>query len=86
VLPCYRKNAKAGTALSAKAGRVVKVPRPVRRKTAKPFVVCSILTADAVVKAVGHLITGKVDVGKAVLRDYINATIGFARLAKACSL
>src|SRR5258708_24305180 len=34
-------------------------------------------------EAVEHLITGKVDVGKAVLRDYINATIGFARLAKA---
>ena len=34
-------------------------------------------------EAVDHLISGKVDVGKAVLRDYINATIGFARLAKA---
>jgi DNA-binding phage protein len=34
-------------------------------------------------EAVEHLITGEVDVGKAVLRDYINATIGFARLAKA---
>src|ERR1700709_505248 len=34
-------------------------------------------------EAVEHLITGKIDVGKAVLRDYINATIGFARLAKA---
>jgi DNA-binding phage protein len=34
-------------------------------------------------EAVELLITGKVDVGKAVLRDYINATIGFARLAKA---
>src|ERR1700710_1240070 len=34
-------------------------------------------------EAVEHLIAGKVDVGKAVLRDYINATVGFARLAKA---
>jgi DNA-binding phage protein len=34
-------------------------------------------------EAVEHLIAGKVEVGKAVLRDYINATIGFARLAKA---
>ncbi len=37
-------------------------------------------------EAVEHLISGKVDVGKAVLRDYINATIGFARLAKATAL
>jgi DNA-binding phage protein len=34
-------------------------------------------------EAVEHLIAGKVDIGKAVLRDYINATVGFARLAKA---
>jgi DNA-binding phage protein len=34
-------------------------------------------------EAVGQLIAGEVEVGKAVLRDYINATVGFARLAKA---
>src|ERR1700682_6274225 len=34
-------------------------------------------------EAVEQLIAGEVDVGKAVLRDYINATVGFERLAKA---
>ncbi|MDB5519706.1 MAG: putative transcriptional regulator [Tardiphaga sp.] len=34
-------------------------------------------------EAVEQLIGGEVEVGKAVLRDYINATVGFARLAKA---
>jgi DNA-binding phage protein len=34
-------------------------------------------------EAVEQLIAGQVDLGKAVLRDYINATIGFAKLAKA---
>jgi DNA-binding phage protein len=34
-------------------------------------------------EAVEQLIAGDVDVGKAVLRDYINATIGFAKLARA---
>lgn len=34
-------------------------------------------------EAVEQLISGEVEVGKAVLRDYINATIGFERLAKA---
>jgi DNA-binding phage protein len=34
-------------------------------------------------EAVERMIAGEVDVGKAVLRDYINATIGFATLAKA---
>src|SRR3954452_20397700 len=34
-------------------------------------------------EAVEQLIAGEVDVGKAVLRDYINATIAFAKLAKA---
>ncbi len=31
-------------------------------------------------EAVECLISGDVDVGKTILRDYINATIGFARL------
>jgi DNA-binding phage protein len=34
-------------------------------------------------EAVEQLIAGEVEVGKAVLRDYINATVGFERLAKA---
>jgi DNA-binding phage protein len=34
-------------------------------------------------EAVEQLISGEVEVGKAVLRDYINATVGFERLAKA---
>lgn len=33
-------------------------------------------------EAVDHLLAGDVAVGKAVLRDYINATIGFERLAE----
>ncbi len=33
-------------------------------------------------KAVEQLLAGDVKVGKAVLRDYINATIGFERLAR----
>lgn len=37
--------------------------------------------AALLTEAVEHLIAGEIDVGKAVLRDYINATIGFARLA-----
>lgn len=32
-------------------------------------------------EAVKHLLAGEVDVGKAVLRDFVNATIGFERLA-----
>ncbi len=32
-------------------------------------------------EAVERLLDGEVDLGKAVLRDYINATIGFERLA-----
>ena len=34
-------------------------------------------------EAVERLIAGEVEVGKAVLRDYINATLGFETLAKA---
>src|SRR5258708_35496588 len=34
-------------------------------------------------EAVAQLIAGGVEVGKAVLRDYINATVGFEKLAKA---
>jgi DNA-binding phage protein len=33
-------------------------------------------------EAVEQLLAGDVDVGKAVLRDYINATVGFERLAR----
>jgi len=33
-------------------------------------------------EAVERLIAGEVEVGKAVLRDYINATVGFEKLAK----
>jgi DNA-binding phage protein len=35
------------------------------------------------IEAVGQLLSGDVATGKAVLRDYINATVGFAELAKA---
>src|SRR5262249_57240663 len=34
-------------------------------------------------EAVEQLLAGKLEDGKAVLRDYINATIGFEKLAKA---
>ena len=34
-------------------------------------------------EAVELLIAGDLEVGKALLRDYINATVGFERLAKA---
>ena len=34
-------------------------------------------------EAVERLIVGEVEVGKAVLRDYIDATVGFEKLAKA---
>ena len=33
-------------------------------------------------EAVQEMLGGDMDVGKAVLRDYINATVGFERLAK----
>jgi DNA-binding phage protein len=35
------------------------------------------------VEAAEQLLAGELDTGKAVLRDYINATIGFEKLAKA---
>jgi DNA-binding phage protein len=35
------------------------------------------------IEAVEQLIAGELETGKAVLRDYINATIGFEKLAKA---
>jgi DNA-binding phage protein len=35
------------------------------------------------IEAVEQLLAGKLDIGKAVLRDYINATVGFEKLAKA---
>src|ERR1700749_395794 len=34
-------------------------------------------------EAIEQLLDGNLKVGKAVLRDYINATVGFERLAKA---
>jgi DNA-binding phage protein len=34
-------------------------------------------------EAIEQLISGDVEIGKAILRDYINATIGFEKLAKA---
>jgi DNA-binding phage protein len=33
-------------------------------------------------EGIDALLSGEVDVGKAILRDYLNATIGFAKLAK----
>jgi DNA-binding phage protein len=33
-------------------------------------------------EGVGALVAGDVDTGKAILRDYINATVGFERLAE----
>lgn len=38
--------------------------------------------AALLTEAVEQLLAGDVQVGKAVLRDYINATIGFERLAQ----
>jgi DNA-binding phage protein len=33
-------------------------------------------------EAIELLLTGEIETGKAILRDYINATVGFERLAK----
>lgn len=38
--------------------------------------------AALLTEAVEQMLSGDLDVGKAVLRDYINATVGFERLAK----
>ncbi len=38
--------------------------------------------AALLTEAVQQMLAGDVDVGKAVLRDYINATMGFERLAR----
>src|SRR5260370_4465854 len=38
---------------------------------------------ELLTEAVEQLIAGEVEVGKAVLRDYINANVGFEKLAKA---
>jgi DNA-binding phage protein len=38
--------------------------------------------AALLTEAVEQLLSGDLDVGKAVLRDYINATVGFERLAR----
>jgi len=38
--------------------------------------------AALLTEAVEQMLTGDVDIGKAVLRDYINATVGFERLAR----
>ncbi len=37
-------------------------------------------------ESINALLSGEVDVGKIVLRDYINATIGFAKLADATGI
>lgn len=37
-------------------------------------------------EAVEQLIAGEVEVGKAVLRDYINATVGFEKLSEATGM
>jgi DNA-binding phage protein len=39
--------------------------------------------AALLIEAIEQLLAGDVDTGKAVLRDYINATVGFERLARA---
>jgi DNA-binding phage protein len=39
--------------------------------------------AALLTEAVEQMLGGDVDTGKAILRDYINATIGFERLARA---
>ena len=38
--------------------------------------------AALLTEAVEQMLSGDLDVGKAVLRDYINATMGFERLAR----
>jgi DNA-binding phage protein len=38
--------------------------------------------AALLTEAVEQMLAGDVDTGKAVLRDYINATVGFERLAR----
>ena len=37
-------------------------------------------------ESIDALLSGEVDVGKIILRDYINATIGFAKLADATGI
>jgi DNA-binding phage protein len=39
--------------------------------------------AALLTEAVEQMLAGEVETGKAVLRDYINATVGFERLAQA---
>jgi DNA-binding phage protein len=39
--------------------------------------------AALLTEAAEHLLAGDLETGKAVLRDYINATVGFEKLAKA---
>jgi DNA-binding phage protein len=38
--------------------------------------------AALLTEAIEQMLSGDVDTGKAVLRDYINATVGFERLAR----
>ena len=37
-------------------------------------------------EAITHFLEGDLDAGKAMLRDYINATLGFAALAEGISI
>jgi DNA-binding phage protein len=39
--------------------------------------------AALLIEAVEQMLAGDMDTGKAVLRDYINATVGFEKLARA---
>jgi DNA-binding phage protein len=42
--------------------------------------------AALLTEAVNALLAGEPDAGKAIMRDYINATIGFARLAQSVDI
>jgi DNA-binding phage protein len=56
---------------------------PFAHKTTKRAECIPAFRKALLTEAVEQLIAGEVEVGKAVLRDYINATVGFERLAKA---
>ncbi len=54
------------------------------KETVKARTECDIAFREALLtEAVEQLIAGEAEVGKAVLRDYFNATVGFEKLANA---
>jgi DNA-binding phage protein len=57
------------------------------KETVKERVDCDPAFRDALLaESIDALFSGEVDVGRIILRDYINATIGFAHLADATGI